>query len=60
MDSSIENATLEEFFKEMNEKDLVKAMVEARSKSDANFMKLLMKERERTAQAAHGKNPCQK
>lgn len=57
MDSSIENATLEEFFKEMNEKDLVKAMVKARSKSDANFIKLLAKERERKAQAAHGRKP---
>lgn len=57
MDSSIENATLEEALEEMGMDGLLKAMVEARAESDANLMKHLIKERQRKAQAQHSRRP---
>lgn len=60
MDSSIENAQLEDALEELGKDGLLKMMAEARAESDAELIKHLMKERERKAQAAHGKCPCKK
>ena len=57
MDSSIENAMLVDALEELGKGGLRGAMVGARVKSDANLMKHLLKERERKAQAEHGRKP---
>ena len=57
MDSSIENATLEDALEEVGKKGLLKMLAEVRATSDAELVKQLIKERERKAQAAHGRKP---
>lgn len=57
MDSSLENAKLEEELKELNTKELLKAMAGARAISDLALIEGLRKERESKDQAKHGRKP---
>lgn len=57
MDSSIENALLDDALKELGKDGLLKAMAEARAESDAALIKHLLNERECKQQAEHGRKP---